>query len=78
MNIKPNEGCKMALIDLKHYKFKYDKPGRTATVLTYIDAAGHSENVDVTKWSFVVIVIVVVMIIIIIIIICCCSYRLVT
>jgi len=76
MNIKPNEGCKMALIEFKHYKVRYDKPDRTAAVLTYIDAAGHSENVDITKWSFVIVVVII--IIIIIIIICCCSYRLVT
>ena len=67
MNIKPNEGCKVALIEFKHYKFRYDKPDTTAAVSTYTDAAGHSENVEITKLSF----------IITIIIICCCSYRLV-
>ena len=52
MNIKPNEECKVALIEFKHYKFRYDKPDTTAAVSTYTVAAGHSENVEITKMVF--------------------------
>jgi hypothetical protein len=55
----------VALIEVKHYKVMYKEPDQTGALSTYIDAAGHSENVEITKWCIIIIITVVV------IIICC-------